>query len=263
VGSSYPPERAARLGSSQKSLFLDAGCVAKSDYVIELFGSRAPAASKAFKKEAIVSCRTPNGKGSDIFDVDDDETQLLLDDRLPQLLRPQDLPEVATISQSSRCESRYGPVSASKAQFGTVTLPLNGMPLVPAPQNLEIYHMSSYLNGAVGSVAPCSLVQKLPARDVEVLSASRNKRPAMETEIVADPELFDDKLLKCRLLCQVVAMIDSHEDEYDEAIANDLTRVRLDANGNDTVYFPPLSFWPKAAVSESEGEPIQNSSCTI
>jgi hypothetical protein len=154
-------------------------------------------------------------------------------------------------------------VSASKAQFGTVTLPLNGMPLVPAPQNLEIYHMSSYLNGAVGSVAPCSSVQKLPARDVEVLSASRNKRPAMETEIVADPEFFDDKILKCRLLCQVVAMIDSHEDEYDEAIANDLTRARLDANGNDTVYFPPLSFWPKAAVSESEGEPIQNSSCTI
>jgi hypothetical protein len=60
--------------------------------------------------------------------------------------------------------------------------------------------MSSYLNGDVGYVAPCSSMQKLPARDVEVLSASRNKRPAMETEIVADPELSDDKLLKCRLL---------------------------------------------------------------
>jgi hypothetical protein len=263
VGSSYPPERAAHLGSSQKSLFLDAGCVAKSDYVNELFGSCALAPSKAFKKEAIAACRARDGKGSDIFDVDDDETQLLLDDRHPQLLCPQDLPEVATISQSSRCESRYGPVSASKAQFGTVTLPLNGMPLVPAPQNLEIYHMSSYLNGAVGSVAPCSSVQKLPARDLEVLSASRNKRPAMETEIGAVPEFFDDKLLKCKLLCQVVAMIDSHEDEYNDAIANDPTRVRLDMNGNDTLYFSPLLFWPKAVVSESEGEPIQNSSCTI
>jgi hypothetical protein len=39
--------------------------------------------------------------------------------------------------------------------------------------------------------------------------------------------------------------------------------VRLDTNGNDTVYFSPLSFWPKAAVSKSEGEPILNSSCTI
>jgi hypothetical protein len=154
-------------------------------------------------------------------------------------------------------------VSASKAQFGTVTLPLNGKHLVPVPKNLKIYHMSSYLNGAVGPVAPIASVQKLPARDVEVLYASMNKHPAIETEIVADPELFEDKLLKCRLLCQVVAMIDSHEDEYDEAIANNRTRVRLDANGNDTVYVSPLSFWPKAIVSESEGEPIQNSSCTI
>jgi hypothetical protein len=154
-------------------------------------------------------------------------------------------------------------VYASNAQFVTVTLPLNGVPLVPAPQNLEIYHMSSYLNGAVGSVAPCSLVHKLPARDVEVLSASRNKRPAMETEIIAVPELFDDKILKCRLLCQVVAMIDSHKDEYNNAIANDPTRVRLDANGDDTAYFSPLLFWPKASVSTSEGEPIQNLSCTI
>jgi hypothetical protein len=131
-------------------------------------------------------------------------------------------------------------VSASKAHFGTVPLPLNGVPLVPAPQNLEIYDMASYLNGDVGSVAPCSLVQELPARDVEVLSASRKKRPAMETEIVDVPELFDDKLLKCRLLCQFVAMMDSHEDEYNDAIANDPTRVRLDADGNDTDYFSPL-----------------------
>jgi hypothetical protein len=110
---------------------------------------------------------------------------------------------------------------------------------------------------------PCSSVQKLPARDVEVVYASRNKRPAMETEIVADPEFFDDKILKCRLLCQVVAMIDSHEDEYNDVIANNPTRVRLDANGNDTVYFSPLSFWPKVVVNESKGEPIQNSSCAI
>jgi hypothetical protein len=177
---------------------------------------------------------------------------------------PQDLSEVATISQSSQCESRYGSVSASKTQFGNVTLPLNGMPFVSAPKNLKNYYMSSYLkNGAVGPVAPSASVQKLPARDVEVLSASRNKCPAIETEIVADPEFFVYKLLKCRLLCQVVAMIDSQEDEYDNPIANDPTRVRLDANGNDTVYFSPLSFWPKAAVIESEGEPIQNSSCTI
>jgi hypothetical protein len=128
-------------------------------------------------------------------------------------------------------------VSTSKAQFGTVTLPLNGMPLVPAPKNLEIYHMSSYLNGDVGPVAPSASVQKLPARNVEVLSASKNKRPAIKTEIVADPDFFVYKLLKCRLLCQVVAMIDSHKDEYNDAIANDPTRVRLDANGNGTVYF--------------------------
>jgi hypothetical protein len=112
-------------------------------------------------------------------------------------------------------------VSASKAQFGTVTLPLNGVHLVPAPTNLKICHMSLYLNGVVGPVAPSTSVQKLNARDVEVLSASRNKRPAIETEIVADPELFNDTLLKCSLLCQVVVMIDSQEDEYDDALAND------------------------------------------
>jgi hypothetical protein len=50
VGSSYPPERAARIGSSQKSMFLDAGCVAKSDYVNEFFGTHVLASSKAFKK---------------------------------------------------------------------------------------------------------------------------------------------------------------------------------------------------------------------
>jgi hypothetical protein len=95
VDSSYPPERAARLGSSQKSLFLDAGCVAKSDYVNELFGSHALASSKAFNKEAIAACNTPEGKGNDvnIFDVDDDDTQLLLEDRHPHgLVCPQDLP---------------------------------------------------------------------------------------------------------------------------------------------------------------------------
>jgi hypothetical protein len=39
--------------------------------------------------------------------------------------------------------------------------------------------------------------------------------------------------------------------------------VHLGANGNDMVHFSSLSFWTKAALSESEGEPIQNSSCTI
>jgi hypothetical protein len=58
-------------------------------------------------------------------------------------------------------------------------------------------------------------------------------------------------------------VIGSHEDEYDNALTNDPTRVRLDAYGNDTVYFSPLSCWPKAAVSNSEGEPIQKKSYTI
>jgi hypothetical protein len=114
-------------------------------------------------------------------------------------------------------------VSDSKAQLGTMALPLNGMPLLPDPTNLEINHVSSYRNGAVGPVAPSASVQKLPARDVTVLSASRNKRPAIETEIAADPESFNGKLLKCRLLCQVVAMINSHEDEYAYSLANDPT----------------------------------------
>jgi hypothetical protein len=107
VGSSYPPERAAHLGSSQKSLLLDDGCVSKSDNVKELFGSRVLASSKAFKKEAIAACRTPEGKGNreNIFDVDDDETRLLLKDRHPHgLVCPQDLSDIAIISQSSRCE---------------------------------------------------------------------------------------------------------------------------------------------------------------
>jgi hypothetical protein len=119
------------------------------------------------------------------------------------------------------------------------------------------------MNGAVGPVTPSASVQKLPARDVEVLSAARNKRLAIETKIVAGPKSFNDKLLKCKLFCQVVATIDSHKYEYDDTLANDPTPVRIDANGNDTVYFSLLSFWPKAAVSESEGEPIQNSPCTI
>jgi hypothetical protein len=62
VGSSYLPERAGRLGRSKKSLLLDDDCVAKSDYVSELFGSHALAPSKAFKKEAIAACCTPDGK---------------------------------------------------------------------------------------------------------------------------------------------------------------------------------------------------------
>jgi hypothetical protein len=104
VGSSYQPERAARLGSSQKILFLDAGCVAKSDYVNEWFGSHVLAWSKAFKNEANAACHTPEGKGNhgNIFDVDDDDTQLLLEERHHHgLVCPQDFPEVAIISDSS------------------------------------------------------------------------------------------------------------------------------------------------------------------
>jgi hypothetical protein len=43
-----------------------------------LFGSRVLASSKAFKKEAIAACCTPKGNGNheNIFDVDNDETQL-------------------------------------------------------------------------------------------------------------------------------------------------------------------------------------------
>jgi hypothetical protein len=61
VGSSYPPERASHLGYIQKSMFLDDGCIAKSDYVNEFFGSGDITSSKALKKEAIVACRTPKG----------------------------------------------------------------------------------------------------------------------------------------------------------------------------------------------------------
>jgi hypothetical protein len=91
VGSSYPPERTARLGSSQKNLFLDADCVTTSDYVNEF---RVLASSKAFKKEAIAACHTPKGKGNheNIFDVDDDDIQLLLEDHHPhKIVCPQDL----------------------------------------------------------------------------------------------------------------------------------------------------------------------------
>jgi hypothetical protein len=148
------------------------------------------------KKQLRLVC-TPKGKGNDenIFDVDvdvdDDETQLLLEDLHPHgLVCPQNFSEVAIISQSSHSESRFGPLSASKAQFGTMTLPLIGMHVLPAPTNLEIHHMSSYLNGDVGPVAPSASGQKLPVRDVEAISASRNKRHAIETGILAGPIFF-------------------------------------------------------------------------
>jgi hypothetical protein len=144
VGISYPPEHAARLRSSQKSLFLDSGCVGKSDYVNELFGSCVLASSKAFKKEAIAACHNPKGKGNhqnilDVdVDVDDNETQLLSKDLHPHgLVCPQYFAEVEIISQSSRLESRFGPVSASKAQFRTMILPLNGMHLKTWGTSLE------------------------------------------------------------------------------------------------------------------------------
>jgi hypothetical protein len=62
---------------------------------------------------------------------------------------------------------------------------------------------------------------------------------------------------------QVALSSCGHRDEYKDALENDPARVHLDANINDMVYCSSLSFWPKAAVSEGEGEPIQNLSCTI
>jgi hypothetical protein len=145
-----------------------------------------------------------------------------------------------------------------------MTLPLNGMPFLPAPMNSEMNHMSLYLNGDIGVIAASASGQKLPARDVEAIYVSRKKRPSIETEILAGPEYFNEKLLiNCRLLCQVVSMIDSHEDEYEYAHENDPARVRFVVIGNDTVHFSPLSFWPKAALNKSVGEPFQNFSCTI
>jgi hypothetical protein len=69
-----------------------------------------------------------------------------------------------------------------------------------------------------GPVASSASGQNLPARDDEAISASRKKRPAIKTEILAGPESFNDKLLKCRLHCKVVAVIDSHEDDYEDAL---------------------------------------------
>jgi hypothetical protein len=102
VDSSYPQELAARL-LSVASLFLDAVCVAKSDQVNELFESRILASCKAFNKEAIAACRTPTGKENDgnIFDVDEDETQMLLEDHHPcGIVHPQYLYEATIVLQS-------------------------------------------------------------------------------------------------------------------------------------------------------------------
>jgi hypothetical protein len=52
-----------------------------------------------------------------------------------------------------------------------MALPLNGMPFLPAPTNLKIHHVSSYLNGAVGPFASSASGQKLTVRDVEAISA--------------------------------------------------------------------------------------------
>jgi hypothetical protein len=99
VDSSYPQELAARL-LSVASLFLDAVCVAKSDQVNELFESRILASCKAFNKEAIAACRTPTGKENDgnIFNLDEDETQILLEDHYPRgIVHPQYLSEAAIV----------------------------------------------------------------------------------------------------------------------------------------------------------------------
>jgi hypothetical protein len=129
--------------------------------------------------------------------------------------------------------------------------------------NSEMNPMSLYLNGVVGDVVSSASGQNLPTRDVEPIYVSRKKRPAIETETLAGPESFNDKLLKCRLLYQVVAMIGSHKDDYEDALENDPDRVRLHAHGNGTVRLSPFSCWPKAAVRESEGDSIQNLSCTV
>jgi hypothetical protein len=76
-------------------------------------------------------------------------------------VRPQDLSEASIVSHSSRSESLFRPLSASKAHVGTMPLPLNGIPLLPATMNLETNHMSLYLNGAVGAVASSASRQKL------------------------------------------------------------------------------------------------------
>jgi hypothetical protein len=139
-----------------------------------------------------------------IFDVDIDvdgyETQLLLADHYPNgLVRPQEFPllrgihlsEAVIVSQSSRSESRYGPLSASKAHFCTMSLPLN-VSLLPAKLN----HVALPLNSDVGPVASGVSGKKLPASEVEAICSSRKKRPEIETEILAGPESFNEKLLK-------------------------------------------------------------------
>jgi hypothetical protein len=48
-----------------------------------------------------------------------------------------------------------------------------------------------------------------------------------------------------------VDTIDDNEDEYEDALQNDLACVRLEVNGDDIDYFSPLSCWPKAIHSVS------------
>ena len=65
---------------------------------------------------------------------------------------------------------------------------------------------------------------------------------------------FSKTLLNCNLLSQAIELLDGQTDLYEESIENDVTRVRLEANGTDTIWFAREAFWPKPASSESEGE---------
>jgi hypothetical protein len=71
---------------------------------------------------------------------------------------------------------------------------------------------------------------------------------AAEVEI----ELYvDARLLNCVSMSQVGGMLDDQED-YEDSLSSDLGRVRLESNGLDVIYFPPLSFWLNDVSSEIE-----------
>jgi hypothetical protein len=94
--------------------------------------------------------------------------------------------------------------------------------------------MRAYPNGLQGDIA-----------------ASGQKRPAAaEVEI----ELyFAARLLKCVIMSQVLALLDDQEC-YEYYLSSDLSRVRLESNGLDAIYFSPSYFWPNYVSSEIEGK---------
>jgi hypothetical protein len=65
---------------------------------------------------------------------------------------------------------------------------------------------------------------------------------------------YTDRTLKCVLLSQVVAILDEDPDGYASESMMDPCRVRLNANGHDSIYFAPHRFWPKEAIIDSKGE---------